>query len=88
MMLKIDFEAKTDRELLLLVAQSSNETVDHLARLNNTILKHEKRLSKLEATPSCESTKSRWKPNWQTITLIASIVALIVVGIGTRVNWW
>jgi len=84
--MKINFEAKSDRELLVLAAQSCNQTEDHLARLNATILKHEKRLTILEARPGCESTKSRW--NWQTITLIASVIALIIVGIGTRVNWW
>ena len=87
-MTHINFETKSDRELLVLLAQQGNETVDHLAKLNDTIAKHEKRLIILEATPGCDSTKSRWKSNWQTITLIASIIALIIVAVGSRVSWW
>jgi hypothetical protein len=80
----LDFEAKSDRELLVLVAQKSNETVDHLAKLNDTIIKHEKRISRLETIQGCGETKSRWKINWQTITLIATIIGLIIVEIIQR----
>ena len=83
----IDFEAKTDRELLVLVAQSSNDTVDHLAKLNATILKHEKRLIVLEAT-HCNDTKPWWKINWQIITLIAAVIGLIIVKVGQELTWW
>jgi len=87
-MTHINFETKSDRELLVLLAQQGNETVDHLAKLNNTIAKHEQRLTILEVTPGCDSAKSRWKSNWQTITLITSIIALIIVAVGSRVSWW
>lgn len=87
-MIHIDFEAKTDRELLVLVAQQGNQTVDHLEKLNSTIDKHEKRLTKLESTRGCSGTKSRWKANWQTITLIASISALIIIELVQKVSWW
>ena len=87
-MTHINFEAKSDRELLVLLAQQGNETVDHLAKLNDTIAKHEKRLIILEATPGCDSTKSRWKDNWRTITLIATMAALIICEVGQRVSWW
>ena len=86
-MTHIDFEAKTERELLVLVAQASNETVDHLAKLNNTIAKHENRITTLEAG-GCGESKSKWKTNWQTITLIASIVGLIICEVGSKVSWW
>ena len=36
-MRQIDFEAKSDRELLILVAQQGNETVGHLEKLNSKI---------------------------------------------------
>jgi hypothetical protein len=84
-MTHIDFEAKTERELLVLVAQASNETVDHLARLNNTIAKHESRITKLESS-GCGESKSIWRINWQTITLIASLIALIIIDVATRLR--
>jgi len=77
-MAKLDFEAKTDRELLVLVAEKANETVDHLARLNNTVAKHEKRITTLEAfsTTNCEApSKSHKTPlNWQMISALIIIV--------------
>ena len=84
---KIDFEAKSDRELLILVAQQGNETVGHLEKLNSEIQKHERRLTILEAGTGCVKGKTKWKANWQTITLIATIVALIIVQVGTKVGW-
>lgn len=78
----IDFTAKTDRELLILVAQKCNETTDHLAKLNSTVAKHEQRINALEISPHCP-TKGDWKStikdNWQTISLLGSIVALIAL---------
>lgn len=85
--MKINFEAKSDRELLVLTAQSCNQTEDHLARLNATILKHEKRLTVLEAT-HCNDTKPGWKINWQIITLIAAVIGLIIVKVGQELTWW
>ena len=81
----IDFEAKSDRELLILVAQQGNETVGHLEKINSKIQKHDKRLTVLEARGGYGEAKSKWKANWQTITLIATIIALIVIEIGTKV---
>ena len=85
---KIDFEAKTDRELLVLVAQQGNETVDHLVKLNATILKHEQRLVKLETVQGCGGIKSRWRANWQIMTWIGSVGVLILVGLGDKLGWW
>ena len=85
--MKINFEAKSDRELLVLVAQSCNDTVDHLTKLNASILKHEKRLIVLEAT-HCDSSKPWWKINWQILALITSIIGLIVVKVGQTLTWW
>jgi len=85
---KIDFEAKSDRELLLLVAQSSNDTVEHLTKLNATIVKHEHRLTKLETVQGCGGAKSRWKANWQIMTWIACVGTLIAIQVGEKLSWW
>lgn len=87
-MAKINFETKSDRELLILVAQQGNETVDHLAKLNATIVKHERRITSLETLGGCDTAKPKWrtvlKVNWQTITLLTSIVALIILQLADK----
>jgi len=53
---RINFEAKTDRELLILVAQQSNEVSEEkipaiqkqLETLNGTVRNHESRITKVE----------------------------------------
>jgi len=78
--MSIEFEAKTDRELLVLVAQQGNQAVIELKRLNGTLGKHEERLTKLERRP--------FNVNWQSITIILSVVALAMANLGERVGWW
>lgn len=93
-MAHIDFEAKTDRELLILVAQQSNETVDHLTKLNDKILKHERRITALETRSGCDASESAKKKglklalrdNWQTLSLAISIVALIILEVNRYVS--
>ena len=81
--MSINFEVKTDRELLVLIAQTTNDQTDHLAKLNNKINEHDNRIYKLE-----KQQRKRWAINWTALSLIASVVALIVVSLGTRVGWW
>ena len=88
-MARIDFETKSDRELLVLVAQQGNETVDHLAKLNDRILKHERRITALESGGcgvSRKDWKARLKDNWQTLSLLVSVLALIIIEIIQRMN--
>lgn len=86
----IEFEAKTDRELLVLVAQKSNESTKHLARINGTISDHERRLGVVEGKTKMLSNPSgfKWKANWQLMVWIASVVSLIIVTLGDKVAWW
>lgn len=84
----IDFEAQTDRELLVLVAQKANETSDHLARLNNTILKHEQRVTALESTGGCNAQKglkATLRSRWPTLSLLVSVVALISIEVAQKI---
>jgi len=79
----IDFEAKTDRELLVLVAQKCNETTNHLARINGKLDNHEGRIRILEISPlHCSETKN-WKAtlkvNWQTLSILGSLIAVIIL---------
>jgi demethoxyubiquinone hydroxylase (CLK1/Coq7/Cat5 family) len=81
--MNINFEAKTDRELLVLVAQNCNETTNHLARINDKLLKHEKRITILEAVPT--NWRAKLRENWQTFSLLVSVIALIVIVVVEKV---
>ena len=85
---QIEFETKSDRELLVLVAQKTNETVSHLAKINDKLVAHEKRITVLESQTGCNKTKPSWKTNWQVMTWIGCVVALIIVELGQKLCWW
>ena len=83
---EINFEAKSDRELLLLVAQDCNTSKEHLAKINGTLKEHhdmfeqhDKRITKIE---------SRMKLNWRSVTLLAAFVAMVLMELGNLINWW
>ncbi|MCJ7669560.1 MAG: hypothetical protein MUO61_03465 [Dehalococcoidia bacterium] len=78
-MTEINFETKTDRELLVLVAQSCNESMGHLVRINGTMQDHEKRIMKVE---------SKMKLNWRSITLLTTFLAMVLMELGNLVHWW
>jgi hypothetical protein len=46
-MAKINFEAKTERELLILTAQAANETREQLKKLNGRVGKTESNIAKI-----------------------------------------
>jgi len=79
----IDLEPKTDREILMVIATTCNGMKDDLARINGTLINHERRIKALEANLHCEVTRSGWKAvlrdKWQTLSLIVSIVTLIIL---------
>ena len=89
-MVKIDFQAKTDRELLILVAQACNETADHLVKLNDKILKHEKRITALETISDCDPPEHNWKStlkgHWQVLSILATLFALIIIKIAEKIS--
>lgn len=80
----IDLEPKTDRELLIMIVDKCNQTTDHLARINQTIGNHEKRIKSLETTPPhCVNIESNWKSElrdkWHILSLLASVIVLIIL---------
>ena len=46
---QIDFQAKSDRELLIMTVMQGNECVRHLELINGTLKDHESRLNVVEA---------------------------------------
>ena len=45
---EITFEAKSDRELLVMVAMQSNEVVRQMKKINSSVQNHERRIANLE----------------------------------------
>jgi Leucine-rich repeat (LRR) protein len=85
-MAEINFEAKTDRELLLLVAQDCNTSKEHLEKINGTLkeqsdvlVQHDGRITKVE---------SRMKLNWRSVTLLTTFLAMVIMELGNLVHWW
>ena len=86
----IDFEAKTDRELLLLVAQQTNIITDeslprlekHLIELNGTLKKHDKRITSLE-----RRNPNSWKAG-SAAAGVGAFVAGAAYGVGKLAGWW
>lgn len=81
-MTQIDFSPLSDRDILVLVANTCNETTEHLKRINGRLDDHEERIRGLEIGGCEEKPRNRWqvaKDNWQTLSLIAAVVALAIV---------
>jgi hypothetical protein len=85
---EIDFEAKTDRELLVLAAQRANDNYMRLEKINGRLMNHEKRINELECRPNCSSARTGWKSilrdSWQILSIIAVVIALIIVELSKR----
>jgi len=98
----IDFGAKSDRELLLLVAQTTNVIVqEHLPaivqefkRLNGTVRENSTRLTKLEVRQGCDAKQTSWYKENSRGKVIASVsgaIALLMAvafGAGKILGWW
>lgn len=101
-MAEIDFEAKTDRELLLLTAQACNQLTEErlpaieeqMKGLNTCVRDHEGRLINLEASRNPLGDNNSWYGKHRTYVIsggVASALALIVAAIyalGSAVGWW
>ena len=92
----INFEAKTDRELLMLVAQQGEQCVEQgrehtgqLRALNGKLQKHESRLVLLEAR---ESWRPRSKRGWFTggaaLLAIVTLAATFAGKLLEQLHWW
>lgn len=94
----IDFEAKSDRELLLLTAQTTNVIVqeqlpalkDQLDELNGTVREHSIKLAKVEI--KARYGESHWKDRKVIIgSGVSGALGLLVAAIyalGNALGWW
>ena len=78
----IDFSAKTDRELLILTAQSVNDINDKLAELNGTVKEHAKRITQLEDVEQCKESiiPTRLKLAYMGLGVTLAGIVFVIVG--------
>ena len=92
----INFEAKTDRELLLLVAQQGEQCVEQglehtgqLRALNGKVQKHESRLILLEARESWRPHSKRgWFTGGAALLAIVTLAATFAGKLLEQLHWW
>ena len=93
---QIDFEAKTDRELLLLTAQIVNVIVQEklpaievkLDELNGTVREHSIELAKVET--KYEGNTNHWRDK-KVIGGVSGAIGLLVAAfyaLGNALGWW
>jgi hypothetical protein len=101
---RVDFQAKTDRELLLLTAQATNEMSDQLKKLNGSVKENQRliahnteRIIILEANREAQNPASNPSVFMKVINkgktpgLVIGIAGLLFTGVyslGQVMGWW
>lgn len=89
---QIDFKAKSDRELLILVVQRSNDIVRRLEILDNSVAAHSREIAsikgKIQGRCDDKPRHQVLKDNWQFWTAVACVIFGVVYGIGKAAGWW
>ena len=91
---RIEFETKSDRELLILVAQKTNDIVKHLTTLNDSVAKNSRDIAGIKAQQGgifISDSKPRrqvLKDNWQKVTGLGALLAVVLYELGRLCSWW
>lgn len=91
---QINFDAKTDRELLLLVAQTTNNILDRLDILNGTVGQHSIDIAKLKTKASfCTPVGVKQRlfdsiGKSGIVAIIAALIGGILYAFGSGIGWW
>jgi len=96
----IDFETKSDRELLLLTAQTCNTIVqeqlpdikDKLDELNGTVREHSIKLAKVETKQKInyqgDNRKNRKVIVGSGISGAIALIVAVIYAVGNALGWW
>lgn len=92
---RIDLGALSDRELLLLTAQMSNEMRSHLERLNSRVDSNAKRISKVEQSIVTIETKAhttltlskKQTIGWGSLSLAVITTVVVILSKIIEVAW-
>ena len=93
-MAQIDFEAKTDHDLLVITVQTCNGISEKLDALNGTVRANSIKLAVLEAREGCEAKPTMWyrcNSRSKVIASISGAIALLTAvafGVGKCLGWW
>lgn len=93
---QIEFETKSDRELLVLVAQRTNDISRHLETLNNTVAKNASEIAKIKgqmggisiADSNSRPRRQVLKDNWQAAAGIVALLCAAFFAVGRGCGWW
>ena len=97
---KIDLTPKSDREILLLVAEQSNDTREdiigikgQLISLNGTVRQHDRAIARIQGTLEVtQPTMSMSKPKQAGILTglfaIVSLISCAIQSFGRSMGWW
>jgi len=97
----INLDAKSDRELLLIVAGNCNsmkddigEVKDHLEKLNGSVQENTRGIARnrndivtLQSGKGPQNWRDNLKGHWPTLSVIATLAALIIIELVNRVPW-
>ena len=91
---QIEFETKTDRELLVLVAQKTNDILKHLTTLNDSVARTSREIAGIKgqlggiSTGDSRPRRQVLKDNWQKGGLIGAVLSAALYGLGKLCGWW
>ena len=97
---KIDLTPKTNREILLMVAEQSNDTREgiigiksQLISLNGTVRQHDRAIAKIQGAlevtqPSVMMSKPKQAGILTALLAVVSLVSCAVQSFGRSMGWW
>ena len=88
----IDFEAKTDRELIILTAQTCNNISSRIVNIDVLLLNHGKRITALETVNKVEwnnpMSKKKLYYAGSGIFVAGSMLGGMLYAFGQAIGWW
>jgi len=86
----INFEAKSDRDLIVLTAQTCNNISARITNIDILLLNHEKRIVTLETTEKVNNPMSRKKLYYtgSGIFVSGSLLGGMLYAFGQAMGWW
>ena len=88
----IDFEAKTDRELIILTAQTCNNISSRIVNIDVLLLNHGKRITALETVNKVEwnnpMSKKKLYYTGSGIFVSGSLLGGMLYAFGQAMGWW
>ena len=87
---EIDFQAKSDRELLIVSVMQGNEQTRHLERINGSVRQHDHRLTILETitTRPVNLSKKQAIGIGGSLFAFGTFLAGVSNSIGHLAGWW